>query len=58
MERRINELRFLEGVEKAEHFPYPNRDEFWIRFNHPVDLRKLSKVVNEHHSELVKFGAF
>jgi hypothetical protein len=56
--RRINELRFLEGVEKVEHVPYSDRDEFWVRFNRPIDLRRLAKVVSEHHYELVKFGSF
>ena len=58
VERRINELRFLDGVEKVEHVPYSDRDEFWVRFNHTIDLRKLAKVVSEHRYELVKFGSF
>ena len=55
-ERRINELRFVAGVEKAEHVQFPDRDEFWVRFIDPIDLRRLVRVANEYHYEVVKFG--
>ena len=55
-ERRINELRFLKGIEKVEHVRFPDRDEFWIRFSQPIDLHRLAGVANEYHYEVVKFG--
>ena len=57
LERRINELRFLEGIEKVEHVTYPDRDELWIRFKRPMDLRKLAHILRVRHYELEKFGA-
>ena len=54
--RRIQELRFLDGVEKVEHVPYPSGDEFWVRFNRPIDMHKLGEVLGRGRYELVKFG--
>jgi hypothetical protein len=54
--RRVNELRFLEGIEKVEHVPYPNGDEFWVRFNRPFDFTKLADVVKRNNCRLVRFA--
>lgn len=56
LERRINELRFLEGIEKVEHVPYSDNDQFWVRFSRPIDMGKLKAVVGQYRYELVKFG--
>ena len=55
--RRVNELRFLDGIEKAEHVPYPTGDEFWVRFNRPLDMSRLLEVLAKYNLQLVKFGA-
>jgi hypothetical protein len=56
LERRVNELRFVEGIEKVEHVPYETGDQFWVRFNRPLDLRKLDEVVRKHGYVMLKFG--
>jgi hypothetical protein len=58
LERRISELRFIEGIEKVEHVPYPNGDQFWIRFNQPIDLERLEDVVKKHGYKMMKFATF
>ena len=55
--RRIQELRFLPGIEKAEHVPYPTGNEFWVRFNRSIDMRRLGEVLGRGRYELVKFGS-
>jgi len=47
----------LDGVEKVEHVPYPSGDEFWVRFNRPIDMHKLGEVLGKGRYELVKFGS-
>lgn len=55
-QRRLGELRFVDGVEKVEHVPYLMGDEFWVRFNRPLDLKKLDETVKKHGAVMVKFG--
>jgi hypothetical protein len=57
LERRINELRFIDGVEKVEHVPYQTGDQFWVRFNRPLDLKKLGEIVKKHGYEMVEFAS-
>ena len=57
LERRLVELRFLEGIEKVEHVPYRSGDEFWVRFNKPLDLTKLREVVKRHGFGMVRFAS-
>ena len=56
LERRILELRFLDGVEKVEHVPYQTGDQFWVRFNIPLDLKRLQEVVKSHGYSIVSFA--
>jgi hypothetical protein len=58
LQHRVTELRFLEGIEKAEHVPYPTGDQFWVRFNRPLDLTKLLDIVKKHNYQVVKFAGF
>lgn len=55
-QRRVVELRFVEGIEKVEHVPYPTGDEFWVRFNHPLDMKKLEDITKKNGTVMVKFG--
>ena len=56
LQRRIIELRFLTGIEKVEHVPYSTGDQFWVRFNQPLDLAKLQEIVKKHNCRIVKFA--
>lgn len=56
LQRRLVELRFLEGIEKVEHVPYPTGDQFWVRFNRPLDFAKLQDLVTKHNYRMVKFA--
>jgi len=56
MERRSTELRIIDGIEKVEHVPFPTGDQFWVRFNRPLDLKKLQGVVKSNGCKLIKFG--
>jgi len=56
LERRIDELRFRDGVEKVEHVPYQSGDQFWVRFNRPLDLTKLDDIVKKHGYCTVPFA--
>ncbi len=56
LERRLVELRFIEGIEKVEHVPYHTGDEFWVRFNRPLDLGKLDSIVKKHGYLMVPFA--
>jgi hypothetical protein len=56
-QRRLVELRFVEGVEKVEHVPYSTGDEFWVRFNRQLDLKKFESIAEKHGFIMVKFGA-
>jgi hypothetical protein len=55
-QRRVTELRFVEGIEKVEHVDYATGDEFWVRFNRPLDLKELRDIAGKHGAALVKFG--
>jgi len=55
-QRRLFELRFVDGIEKVEHVPYPSDDEFWVRFNRRLDIKKLEELAKKHGATLVKFG--
>ena len=57
LERRLTELRFIEGIEKVEHVPYQSGDQFWVRFIRPFDLGKLDDVVKQHGYTMVKFAS-
>lgn len=57
LERRIDELRFVDGIEKVEHVPYTTGDQFWVRFNQPLDLRKLDEIVTKHGLIMVNFAS-
>jgi hypothetical protein len=52
----LAELRFIEGIEKVEHVPYPTGDQFWVRFNRPLDLAKLEEIVRKHGYLMIRFA--
>ncbi len=56
LERRLVELRFIDGIEKVEHVPYPTGDQFWVRFNLPLDLERLEALVEKHGYQLFRFA--
>ncbi|MGD0688299.1 MAG: hypothetical protein ABSA50_00850 [Candidatus Bathyarchaeia archaeon] len=56
LERRLVELRFIEGIEKVEHVPYPTGDQFWVRFNRPLDFAHLKDLVKKHGYLIVEFA--
>ncbi len=56
LERRLTELRFIEGIEKVEHVPYPTGDQFWVRFNQPVNMTKLSEITKRHGYQIIRFA--
>jgi hypothetical protein len=56
LDRRISELRFIEGVEKVEHVPYQDGDQFWVRFNRPFDLAKVNEIAKKHGYLMVRFA--
>jgi hypothetical protein len=51
-------LRFLDGIEKVEHVPFLTGDQFWTRFNRPIDMKKLQDVITKHDYQLIRFGRF
>ena len=55
-EQRLAELRFNDGVEKVEHVRFSTGDQFWVRFNHPLDMQKLQQIVMARGCKLIKFG--
>jgi hypothetical protein len=57
LERRVNELRYLDGVEKVEHVPYRTGDEFWVRFNRPLDLKKLEEIARKYNYQMIRFAS-
>jgi len=57
LERRVNDLRYLDGVEKVEHVPYRTGDEFWVRFNRPLDLKKLEEIVRKYNYQMIRFAS-
>jgi len=56
LQRRLVELRFVEGIEKVEHVPYPTGDEFWVRFNRPLDFLKFEDIVKKRGYVMVRFA--
>jgi hypothetical protein len=58
LEVRTAELRFLEGVEKVEQVHFSTGDQFWVRFNRPIDLKRLQDLVEKNNYQLIKFGRF
>ena len=56
LERRLVELRFIEGIEKVEHVPYSSGDQFWVRFNRPLEFEKLDNLVRKHGYLMVRFA--
>ncbi len=56
LERRLVELRFIDGIEKVEHVPYSTGDQFWVRFNRPLDLGKLKDISKKHDCVMVGFA--
>jgi len=57
LDRKLTELRFLQGIEKVEHVPYQTGDQFWVRFNKPIDLGKLDQIVKKHGYVMTKFAS-
>jgi hypothetical protein len=57
LERRVDELRFIDGIEKVEHVPYTTGDQFWVRFNQPLDFMKLDEIARKHALIMVKFAS-
>ncbi len=56
LQRRLVELRFIEGIEKVEHVPYRTGDEFWVRFNRPLDLGKIDGIAKKHGYLMAPFA--
>lgn len=56
IERRLAELRFINGVEKVEHVPFSTGDEFWVRLNQPIDMEKLQGAIKSNGAQIIKFG--
>lgn len=56
LQSRLNELRFIDGIEKVEHVPYSTGDQFWVRFNHPLDFKKLAELSKKRGYTMMKFG--
>jgi hypothetical protein len=56
LQTRLNELRFIDGIEKVEHVPYPTGDQFWVRFNRPIDFKKINELAKKRGYTMMKFG--
>ena len=56
LQRRLVELRFVEGIEKVEHVPYPAGDQFWVRFNSKLDFGKFQDIAKKHGCAMVSFA--
>jgi len=56
LEMRVAELRFIDGVEKVEHVRFSTGDQFWVRFNRPLDMQKLQQIVTKRNYRLIQFG--
>lgn len=54
--QRLVDLRFVSGIEKVEHVPYPSGDEFWVRFNDHLDMKRIGEIAKKHGAKVVKFG--
>ena len=57
LQRRLVELRFVEGIEKVEHVPYPTGDQFWVRFNTKLDFQKFQDIAKKHGCVMIKFAS-
>jgi hypothetical protein len=57
LQRRLVELRFVEGIEKVEHVPYPTGDQFWVRFNRNLDFGKFEDIAKKHGCVMVRFAS-
>jgi len=55
-ESRLAELRFIEGIEKVEHVPYPTGDQFWVRFTKPLDLARFQGIIDKHNYRMLRFA--
>ena len=56
LENSLTQIRFIAGVEKVEHVRFSTADQLWVRFNSPIDMQKLERVVSEKGFRLIKFG--
>jgi len=56
LQKRVAELRYVDGIEKVEHVPYPSGDEFWVRFDGNLEMKKLEAIARTHGATVVKFG--
>jgi len=56
IEHRLAELRFIDGIEKVEHVRFSTGDQFWVRFNRPIDMQKLEDIVRKRDCQLIRFG--
>jgi hypothetical protein len=57
LQRRLVDLRFVEGIEKVEHVPYPTGDQFWVRFNRQLDLEKFDEIAKKHGCVMLRFAS-
>jgi hypothetical protein len=56
LEQRVTELRFIDGIEKVEYVRFSTGDQFWVRFNRPLDIQKLHQAVRKRGYRLIEFG--
>lgn len=56
LEQRLAELRFVDGVEKVEHIQFSTGDQFWVRFNRPLDMQRLQRTARDRGCNVIKFG--
>ena len=56
LEHRVSELRFIDGIEKVEHVRFSTGEQFWVRFNRPIDMQKLQDIIRKRGCQLIKFG--
>jgi hypothetical protein len=52
----LTEIRFIYGVEKVEHVRFSTSDQLWVRFNRPLDMQKLERIVRDRGFRLIRFG--
>lgn len=57
LQRRLVELRFVDGIEKVEHVPYSTGDQFWVRFNSKLDFGKFEDISKKHGYVMVSFAS-
>jgi hypothetical protein len=56
LQKRVAELRYIGGIEKVEHVCYPSGDEFWVRFDRRLEIKRLEAIARSHGATMVKFG--